>query len=46
MNLPGPLAQVPGDDTLDPLLSALAGVKSIQRVGRVVEAYGTLIRAT
>src|SRR5690606_292997 len=46
VNLPGPLAQVPGDDTLDPLLSALAGVKSIQRVGRVVEAYGTLIRAT
>src|SRR5690606_7280097 len=46
MNLPGALVQPPGEESLDPLLSALAGVKSIQRVGRVVEAYGTLIRAT
>ncbi|MGH8031558.1 MAG: FliI/YscN family ATPase, partial [Luteimonas sp.] len=30
----------------DPLLGALAKVQSIQRVGRVAEAYGTLIRAT
>ncbi|MBJ6979132.1 MULTISPECIES: FliI/YscN family ATPase [unclassified Luteimonas] len=30
----------------DPLLHALARVQSIERVGRVAEAYGTLIRAT
>lgn len=30
----------------DPLLGALAKVQSIERVGRVAEAYGTLIRAT
>src|SRR5690606_24896245 len=47
VNLPGPpLAPTRGDAALDPLLDALAGVKSVQRVGRVVEAYGTLIRAT
>jgi type III secretion protein N (ATPase) len=31
---------------IDPLLSALAKVHTIERVGRVAEAYGTLIRAT
>lgn len=30
----------------DPLLSALGKVRRIERVGKVVEAYGTLIRAT
>lgn len=30
----------------DPLLSALTAVRSIERVGRVADAYGTLIRAT
>lgn len=30
----------------DPLLSALGRVRNIERVGKVVEAYGTLIRAT
>jgi type III secretion protein N (ATPase) len=30
----------------DPLLGALARVQSIERVGRVAEAHGTLIRAT
>ncbi len=30
----------------DPLLGALAKVHAIERVGRVAEAYGTLIRAT
>src|SRR3546814_2514917 len=35
---------VPG--TPDPLLGALAKVQSIERVGRVAEAHGTLIRAT
>ncbi|MGV8931820.1 MAG: FliI/YscN family ATPase [Luteimonas sp.] len=31
---------------LDPLLSALAKVQTVERVGRVAEAHGTLIRAT
>lgn len=31
---------------IDPLLGALAKVQSIERVGRVAEAHGTLIRAT
>ncbi len=35
---------VPG--AADPLLGALAKVQSIERVGRVAEAHGTLIRAT
>ena len=30
----------------DPLLHALGQVQTIERVGRVSEAYGTLIRAT
>ena len=30
----------------DPLLSALSAVTSIERVGKVADAYGTLIRAT
>lgn len=30
----------------DPLLAALGKVRPIERVGKVVEAYGTLIRAT
>lgn len=30
----------------DPLLAALGKVRQIERVGKVVEAYGTLIRAT
>jgi type III secretion protein N (ATPase) len=33
-------------DLHDPLLHALSRVQSIERVGRVAEAYGTLIRAT
>ena len=36
---------VPGA-AADPLLGALAKVQSIERVGRVAEAHGTLIRAT
>ncbi|MDN5780808.1 MAG: FliI/YscN family ATPase [Luteimonas sp.] len=35
-----------GPDMVDPLLGALAKVQSIERVGRVAEAHGTLIRAT
>jgi type III secretion protein N (ATPase) len=35
-----------GPDTVDPLRGALAKVQSIERVGRVAEAHGTLIRAT
>ncbi|HST45062.1 MAG TPA: FliI/YscN family ATPase [Luteimonas sp.] len=42
--LPGPLS--PGMAGHDPLLDALARVQSIERVGRVAEAYGTLIKAT
>lgn len=30
----------------DPLLSALSSVTSVQRVGKVADAYGTMIRAT
>ena len=45
MDLPRTLPPA-NDAPRDPLLSALAGVKSIERVGKVVEAYGTLIRAT
>ncbi len=30
----------------DPLLGALSAVKTVQRVGKVADAYGTLIRAT
>ncbi|NLG58819.1 MAG: FliI/YscN family ATPase [Gammaproteobacteria bacterium] len=30
----------------DPLLSALSAVTSVQRVGKVADAYGTMIRAT
>ena len=41
---PAPLAGLGGEP--DPLLHALARVQSIERVGRVAEAYGTLIRAT
>src|SRR3546814_16226228 len=49
MNLPfaspaDAVRTVPG--TPDPLLGALAKVQSIERVGRVAEAHGTLIRAT
>ncbi len=43
---PPVLATVGADGAHDPLLSALARVQSIERVGRVAEAYGTLIRAT
>src|SRR5690606_5919463 len=41
---PAPSMGPAGDP--DPLLHALARVQSIERVGRVAEAYGTLIRAT
>ena len=41
---PAPFADAAGGP--DPLLHALAKVQSIERVGRVAEAYGTLIRAT
>lgn len=41
---PAPFADAAGG--ADPLLHALARVQSIERVGRVAEAYGTLIRAT
>src|SRR3546814_13233743 len=49
MNLPfaspaDAVRTVPG--TPDPLLGALAKVQSIERVGRVAEAHGPLIRAT
>lgn len=43
---PPVLATVGADGAHDTLLSALARVQSIERVGRVAEAYGTLIRAT
>ena len=46
MDLPRTLPPAVETTQRDPLLSALAGVKSIERVGKVVEAYGTLIRAT
>lgn len=39
-----PIAPAPGVD--DPMLDALSRVSTIERVGRVAEAYGTLIRAT
>jgi len=49
MNLPfttpaDAVRTTPGMD--DPLLGALARVQAIERVGRVAEAHGTLIRAT
>ncbi|WP_133000191.1 FliI/YscN family ATPase [Luteimonas arsenica] len=44
MSASAPFADAAG--TPDPLLDALARVQSIERVGRVAEAYGTLIRAT
>ncbi|MBJ7575629.1 FliI/YscN family ATPase [Luteimonas sp. MC1828] len=40
------LAGLAANGEHDPLLHALAQVQSIERVGRVAEAYGTLIRAT
>lgn len=40
------LAALAPEQPADPLLSALGKVKQIERVGRVVEAYGTLIKAT
>ena len=43
-NAPASFADAVGG--ADPLLHALARVQSIERVGRVAEAYGTLIRAT
>ncbi len=47
MNLPRAMPQDPAmAATADPLLGALARVQSIERVGRVAEAHGTLIRAT
>jgi type III secretion protein N (ATPase) len=36
----------PAPSAPDPLLAALGKVRQIERVGKVVEAYGTLIRAT
>ncbi len=36
----------PSAGASDPLLAALGNVRRIERVGKVVEAYGTLIRAT
>ncbi|HEX2083333.1 MAG TPA: FliI/YscN family ATPase [Xanthomonadaceae bacterium] len=36
----------PASPAPDPLLAALGKVRQIERVGKVVEAYGTLIRAT
>ena len=35
----------PADAAPDPLLAALGKVRRIERIGKVVEAYGTLIRA-
>lgn len=52
MSSPRPLpvlatvAPATGATGRDPLLDALAKVQAIERVGRVAEAYGTLIRAT
>ena len=47
MSASAPFADAAGTpDPHDPLLHALARVQSIERVGRVAEAYGTLIRAT
>ncbi|HVI59406.1 MAG TPA: FliI/YscN family ATPase [Luteimonas sp.] len=46
MNLSQALPQDGAPATGDPLLGALARVQSIERVGRVAEAHGTLIRAT
>ena len=45
MNLSQALPQAAAATT-DPLLGALARVQAIERVGRVAEAHGTLIRAT
>ena len=41
-----PLDAVRVDAAADPLLHALGQVQAIERVGRVSEAYGTLIKAT
>ena len=41
-----PLDAVRVDAVADPLLHALGQVQAIERVGRVSEAYGTLIKAT
>jgi type III secretion protein N (ATPase) len=46
MKATAPAAFGEGAASPDPLLHALARVQSIERVGRVAEAYGTLIRAT
>ncbi|MGO4776702.1 hypothetical protein AB4084_14560, partial [Lysobacter sp. 2RAB21] len=40
------LQPVPAPAQQDPLLTALARVPSVVRVGKVAEAYGTMIRAT
>ena len=40
------LEAVRTDPAHDPLLHALGQVQTIERVGRVSEAYGTLIKAT
>ena len=53
-NEPAPLQRIdlppelgiPAPQAPDPLLAALGRVRQIERVGKVVEAYGTLIRAT
>ena len=46
MNAGAPASLATAGGAADPLLHALARVQSIERVGRVAEAYGTLIRAT
>ena len=49
MSLPQPDAPVPeafAAPADDPLLRALSRRDTLQRVGRVAEAYGTLVRAT
>ncbi|PJJ96658.1 flagellum-specific ATP synthase FliI [Lysobacteraceae bacterium NML91-0213] len=46
MNRADPLEAALAAAGNDPLLSALSAVKNVQRVGKVADAYGTLIRAT
>ncbi|WP_300621185.1 type III secretion system ATPase SctN [Dokdonella sp.] len=43
---PAGVADTPAGKASSPLLRALAGAETLQRVGRVAEAWGTLVRVT
>lgn len=46
MNTPDAMTSAPALESPDPLLAALARSSGVRHVGRVSEAYGTLIRVT